>query len=100
MSHLGEQIDFEGTIHGKNSKDLKLLFNKVALEKITPEIDSLKLGGRIDGKLQLQQIAGQYRPTSNLTISDLLINRKNLGDLTLLADGNEDLSKFQDLAIP
>ncbi|WP_235982806.1 translocation/assembly module TamB domain-containing protein [Kordia aestuariivivens] len=94
MSHENEEIDLEGQLFGENNKNINLQFINVGLEKITPSIDSIRLGGIVNGKLDIKQINGGYVPKSNLGIESLEVNDKLLGDLTLNISGDDRLEKF------
>ncbi len=94
MNHENEEIDLEGKLFGKNDKSIKLQFKDVGLEKITPEIDSIRLGGKVNGNLDIKQINGGYVPKSKLDIASLIVNDKLLGDLNIDITGDESLEKF------
>jgi len=94
MQHLNERITVAGMIEGEDSKDVNLKFDGVRISSLTKPIDSLKMRGRIDGELKLEQIAGNYAPSSNFTISDFQVNDTPLGDFEMLVKGNEDLSIY------
>ncbi|WP_112379121.1 translocation/assembly module TamB domain-containing protein [Flagellimonas maritima] len=89
-----EQIRLKGQLADSTYKDLDLQFKIVSLSKITPEIDSLKLDGSVDGFLNILQKEGNYLPTSSLNIRDFSINNIRLGDLELGIFGNNDLTQF------
>lgn len=94
MNHENEEIDLEGQLFGENNKSIKLQFKDVGLEKITPEIDSIRLGGKVNGNLDIKQINGGYVPKSKLDIASLLVNDQLLGDLNIDITGDESLEKF------
>ena len=94
MNHENEEIDLEGQLFGENNKNINLQFINVGLEKITPSIDSIRLGGIVNGKLDIKQINGGYVPKSNLAIATLEVNDKQLGDLTIDISGDDRLEKF------
>uniref|UniRef100_UPI00374D42E1 translocation/assembly module TamB domain-containing protein n=1 Tax=Spongiimicrobium salis TaxID=1667022 RepID=UPI00374D42E1 len=89
-----EQIKLRGQLADSTYKDLQLQFKIVSLDKITPEIDSLRLKGEVNGTLNIYQKDNQYLPSSNLNISDLSVNDQGLGDLTIGILGNRDLTEF------
>ena len=89
-----EQITLKGAIKDSAYKNVELGFNKVALHKITPEIDSLLLGGEVNGLLNVRQESGVYLPAGNLQISDFSLNGFELGRLDFGIIGNRDLSEF------
>ena len=89
-----EQIRLKGAIADSTYKDLDLQFKIVSLDKITPEIDSLKLAGQVDGFLNILQKDGKYLPTSSLNIKDFAVNRIPLGDLEMMIFGNNDLTEY------
>ncbi|WP_228027885.1 translocation/assembly module TamB domain-containing protein [Costertonia aggregata] len=89
-----EQIRLKGQLADSTFKDLQLQFKIVSLDKVTPAIDSLKLGGEVNGTLNILQKNNIYLPTSNLDISDFSINDMRLGNLNIGIAGNRDLSDF------
>src|SRR5690606_452441 len=75
MDHDGrEQIRLRGEFADSTYKDLELQFKIVSLKNITPEIDSLKLNGSVNGFLNILQRDGNYLPTSSLNIADFSVN--------------------------
>lgn len=95
FTHKGEEISISGLTRGKDFKDIKASLNKVALHKITPTIDSLKLGGTVNGDLSIFQDEGKYYPSSMLVIDDLKINDIGFGALSVSTLGNESLTEYQ-----
>ena len=89
-----EQIRLKGALADSTYKDLDLQFKIVSLNKITPAIDSLNLGGQVDGFLNVLQKDGKYLPTSSLNIKDFSVNKIGLGDVEMLIFGNTDLTEF------
>lgn len=89
-----EQIKLRGELADSTYKDLDLQFKIVSLNKITPEIDSLKLDGSVDGFLNILQKDGKYLPTSSLNVRDFSINKIRQGDLEIGIFGNNDLTQF------
>jgi len=89
-----ELISFSGEARDSTYKNFKLNFKEVDLRKITPDIDSLRLNGIVNGKLDFNQEDGVYYPTSSLTIDDIAINEVTYGDLNLNIEGNENLTQY------
>ncbi|WP_255566905.1 translocation/assembly module TamB domain-containing protein [Flavobacterium litorale] len=94
MSHKDQKVELAGVIRDSTYKDIKLSFNDVALEKITPSLDSLEFGGNINGDITLKQDHDVYEPQSMLTISSLRMNDHELGDLDLQIYGDKKLQRF------
>ena len=94
MSHQNEAMKLSGIINDNSYKDLKLDFENVDLAKITPEIDSLSLGGNVNGKLKLLQQNGSYLPESNIAIDDFTLNSFNLGSFNADIKGNQSLTNY------
>ncbi|TXD84297.1 translocation/assembly module TamB [Subsaximicrobium wynnwilliamsii] len=94
MSHMGEQIELSGVLRDSTYKDLNLDFTDVDLAKITPRLDSLSLGGVVNGKLDLLQEDGVYLPKSNVIISDFRANDYELGTLRAMIIGNQSLTNY------
>nr|WP_313809970.1 translocation/assembly module TamB domain-containing protein [Allomuricauda sp.] len=89
-----EQIRLRGELADSTYKDLDLQFKIVSLDKITPDIDSLKLDGSVDGFLNILQKDGNYLPTSSLNVRDFSVNDMRMGDLEIGIFGNNDLTQF------
>lgn len=94
MNHNDEEIKLSGVLRDSTYKDLKLNFKDVDIAKITPRIDSLLLGGNVNGKLNILQQEGSYLPTSSVTIDDLKINRTPFGSFDANIKGNESLTDY------
>lgn len=95
LSHNDELIQMAGVLRDSTYKDLKVRFKDVNIGNITPEIDSLRLKGNMNGKFDFLQKNGAYYPNSAVTIDDVEINEIPFGDLNLKIDGNEDLTKYR-----
>lgn len=95
LSHNDQKIDFFGTLRDSTYKDLNLSFNDVDLNKVTPTLDSLTFGGKINGKISYKQKDNKYDPISHLTIDSLKINQFLLGDLEFDIEGNENFNQFK-----
>ena len=76
------------------SADFTLDFNNVDLAKVTPEIDSLQLGGVVNGNLNILKQNEIYLPKSLLTIDDFEVNRFNLGAFNASIAGNSSLTNY------
>jgi hypothetical protein len=94
LSHQNELIQIAGVLRDTTYKNLRLSFSDVNIGNIIPEIDSLTLGGNVNGKLNFIQKRGFYYPNSNVVIDGVTINDILFGDLSLNIDGNEDLTKY------
>lgn len=94
FSHEEEIIQLAGVLRDSTYKDIKLNFGNVNIDHIIPDIDSLKLGGNVNGKLNFLQKENAYYPTSSITIKDLFINEIPFGNLDLNVEGNEDLTQY------
>lgn len=94
LSHNHQKMELMGIIRDSTYKDLQLSFNDVALEKVTPSLDSLEFGGRVNGDITLKQNKNEYQPQSSLTINGLRMNEFEVGDLDLQIYGDRTLSTF------
>ena len=79
ISHMDEKLILSAQAQDSLSGNLNLKFNNVDLAKVTPEIDSLQLGGTINGDLNIIKQNKIYIPKSLLTIDDFEVNKFNLG---------------------
>lgn len=94
ISQGNEEILVSGTVNDTISKNIKIDFKTVNLEKITPKIDSLSLKGIVDGNLTIQQNNGVYLPKSNITIDNLKVNKYNIGYLKANVEGNNSITNY------
>jgi hypothetical protein len=94
LNHNDEIIQMAGMVRDSTYKNLKVRFKNVNIGNITPDIDSLRLQGNVNGKLDFLQENGAFYPNSAITIDDVIINEIPFGDLNLKIDGNEDLTKY------
>ncbi|MBP1839982.1 translocation/assembly module TamB domain-containing protein [Formosa algae] len=94
MSLDDEEISLSGFLKDSTQKDLKLNFKNVDLAKVSPELDSLELGGILNGKIDVFQQNGQYLPSADVTIDSLSVNAFKLGSFSGNITGNENLTRF------
>jgi hypothetical protein len=95
LSHNDQKMDFFGTMRDSTYKDFQLTFNDVDLKKVTPNIDSLSFGGKINGNIKYKQDKNTYDPQSSITIDSLQINKILLGDLDFAIEGNNSFNQFK-----
>ena len=94
ISSRKQSIDFSGVITDSISKDLKFNFKNVKLAAITPDIDSLDLGGTINGSLIYTQEGEIVRPTVDILISNFIINNSDQGDLQMSIEGKNSVKNY------
>ncbi|GAA4281805.1 translocation/assembly module TamB domain-containing protein [Gaetbulibacter aestuarii] len=94
INHQNEIIRLSGFVKDSTQKDIKLNFTDVDLAKITPDIDSLSLAGKVNGKLDILQKNGSYLPNSSVVIDDFEVNDFMLGSFDASIKGNEDLTNY------
>jgi len=95
ISHQDEIIRLSGELTDSTYKNINADFSNVDLKKITPYIDSLDLGGIVNGELHFLQKKGVYYPSTSLNIRNVSINETDYGNLDLSIDGNESLTSYQ-----
>lgn len=94
MSHENQSISLLGNLQNKQNKDLKLSFNKVDLNKISPTLEKFTIDGILNGDVEILQKDNIYKPTADVNIENLKINNTELGKLNLEISGNDNLEKF------
>ncbi len=94
LTHEKQKISLSGNTKGANFKDLQLDFDNVNLGKVLPDIDSLKVAGNLNGKINFKQNNAVYQPTAGVSVDSLSINSIFLGDLNIDIIGNETFRKF------
>ena len=91
----GDRIQINAPYVAATEKQIDLNFKGVQLFKVTPDIRNLELDGVLDGFMTINQINGQYIPSTSLEIEDLSVNQKVVGDAQMVIAGNRDLSSFE-----
>ena len=94
LSHNDQRMELGGVLKDSTYKNINLSFNDVALEKVTPTLDSLEFGGRLNGEISFKQDKNEYEPSSSLTIDKLSLNEHLIGDMDIQIRGDESLRKF------
>ncbi|NER14011.1 translocation/assembly module TamB [Leptobacterium flavescens] len=94
MTFGEEQINLRGVLIDSTYKNIKLQFKKVALDKITPTIDSLSMNGVVNGELNILQRNSNYFPSSNLVIDHFSLNNFDLGTLDIGIIGSESITEY------
>tara|TARA_B110000037_G_scaffold69825_1_gene84405 strand:- start:25208 stop:29593 length:4386 start_codon:yes stop_codon:yes gene_type:complete len=94
MSYENEEVLLNAAIQDTQNKNITVDFKNVDLAKVTPEIKNLKLGGNLNGQLNISQLESVYLPKSNLTIDNLALNDFNLGSFKAAIKGNQSLTSY------
>ncbi|WP_255555102.1 translocation/assembly module TamB domain-containing protein [Flavobacterium sp. NKUCC04_CG] len=95
LTHDGQLVELSGVLRDSTYKDLKLSFNGVDLNKITPELNNMAFGGNINGSVNFEQKGTIFHPSSDITIDGLMINKVALGNMIFMIDGDEKLQNFK-----
>ena len=94
LTHKNQYIKLDGVMRDSTYKDINLKLKQIELSNITPYIDSLDLRGLVNGDMHIYEKNDQYAPNLDVKIEDFEVNNIRYGELSLLADGNRDLSDF------
>ena len=95
LSHSEQTVLLNGSMSGKNYKDLNLEFENVELDKITPDLTNLTFGGLLNGNISFVQEDQIFKPKSKLNIEKLKINDVLLGLFNFEVEGDESLQNFK-----
>lgn len=94
LTHEKQKIALMGKLRDSTFKDLQLIFENVNLGKIIPSVDSLKVVGNLNGKINFKQNNKIYQPTSSIKVDSLKINNIDLGTLNLDIEGDNTFKNF------
>ena len=89
-----QKIEFFGQVRDTISKDLTFKLENVNLATVTPEIDSLKLKGIINGSLNYNQLNDIVKPTANFSIANFNVNNSYQGNLKVAVEGKNSLRNY------
>jgi hypothetical protein len=95
LNHNKEIIEVAGSLRDSTYKNINLNFRDVNIGNITPEVDSLRLNGNVNGRIDFIQKGARYYPKSTVTIDNLNVNDVKYGDFNLNIRGNEDLTIYK-----
>lgn len=95
LNHNNEIIQMAGVLRDSTYKNIQIGFTDVNVGNLVPPIDSLRLAGNINGKLDFVQKNKSYYPNSTITIDNVEINDIPFGNLNLSISGNKDLTKYK-----
>ncbi len=94
MTHEDQRIELFGQLKDSTYKDLELNFANVDLAKIVPAVDSLKVDGNLNGKINFKQNKQVYQPTAQIRVDSLKMNSIDLGNLNLNIEGDDSFRNF------
>ena len=95
ISHKNELLELRGVLRDSTYKDLQLSFKDINLDKITPAVETLKFGGKVNGMIDFKQNKSIYEPSSSVSIDSLSINDFALGKLNLQVRGDDSFKTFK-----
>lgn len=90
-----QKIEVKGDVRGDAFKDIEANFNNVKLESFLPTIDSLKLNGKVNGKIAFQQTEEKISPSAKVLVENFTINDFEQGDLKLDISGDNSYEKYK-----
>ncbi len=82
-------IDLAGVINNEKNKHIDLKLENVNLNAITPTIDSVYLGGKVNGTFSIKEIQGKMLPFANVRINYFNVNQDYYGDLSFTAQADD-----------
>lgn len=94
MTHEDQKVELMGELKDLISKDFKLDFDNVELNKVLPTVDNFYIDGRLNGNLSFKQTKEIYQPTASIKIDSFQVNNIDLGVLKMDIEGDELLQKF------
>ncbi|MFP9117897.1 translocation/assembly module TamB domain-containing protein [Flavobacterium sp. RNTU_13] len=94
LSHNNQRVELAGAVRDSTYKDIHLAFDDVDLNKMTPSLDSISFGGRLNGEISVKQNRNIFEPAASVTVDTLRINKYALGDLNLQVTGDKSFRKF------
>ncbi len=94
VSNNQQFIDLAGFVGGDESTNVNLKLENVNLYDITPSIDSVVIGGKVNGTVNLKKVNDITIPFADIRINYFNINDDYYGDLTLNAFGDNSLKNY------
>ena len=94
MESGNQHIDLAGLINGVDTQFIDLKLENVNLYDITPDIDSVRIDGKLNGSINFKKVNGKTLPYADLTINYFNINSDYYGDLTLKAESDQSTKNY------
>ncbi|MCK5637553.1 MAG: hypothetical protein KAH67_02500, partial [Flavobacteriaceae bacterium] len=84
-----QHIDLAGLVNGTATQYVDLKLENVNLYDVIPEIDSVRVDGKLNGSINFKKINGKTLPYADLTINYFNINNDFYGDLSVKAESDQ-----------
>lgn len=94
MTHENQWVALNGSMEGKDIKDIQLGFNEVNLNKIIPDLEDFTIEGAITGVIDFKQNGELFEPEAEIKVDGLSINEVLFGNLALEIEGDDSLKEF------
>lgn len=95
IKHDSISMMIGGEVRDSTFKNIDVVFTDVPVQKITPTIDRLQFGGRLNGMIKILQNKGLYQPKATITVEDFSINKRQIGNFNADIQGTSDLKYFE-----
>lgn len=95
VSNNQQFINLAGFVGGNESTNIDLKLENVNLYDITPSIDSVVVGGKVNGTLNFKKVNDIIIPFADIRINYFNINDDYYGDLTINAFGDESIKNYK-----
>ena len=89
-----QEIHLAGLINGNQDKNIDLRLSNVNLKAISPSIDSVALGGMVNGAINLRTVGKTTLPFADVTINYFSINDAYYGDLNFRAASDQNIRNY------
>jgi hypothetical protein len=81
LGHKDQKLSINGKVQDSTYKNIEFQMVNLYLEDIMPEVDSLRLEGRMNGTFTFIQENQNYNPYGEFQIEDFVVNESLQGDL-------------------
>ncbi|NOQ92755.1 MAG: translocation/assembly module TamB, partial [Flavobacteriaceae bacterium] len=95
VSNNQQFINLAGFVGGDESTNIDLKLENVNLYDVTPTMDSVIIGGKVNGAINLKKVNGITLPFADIKVNYFSINDDYYGDLTLNAYGDESIKNYK-----
>ena len=89
-----QEIHLAGLINGNKDRNIDLRLSNVNLKSISPSIDSVALGGMVNGAVNLRTVNKTTLPFADVTINYFSINDSYYGDLNFRAASDQNIKNY------
>ena len=95
IANSDQRIQLSGKYSSKDEFDFQLDLNNIAVEPFLPPSDNYQIQADLNSNISLYKTPLRNDASLNMTLSDLVVNEVEMGDLIINSSGNTVLNSYK-----